>query len=184
MVHVHKIFLLPRRNCGGFSLLEVLISIVVLSVGLLGIAGLQLMSLKANDSAYYRSQAVILAEDMLDRMRSNRSSAVAGGYDYDPASKKDDKKGTEKDHGDDARNATEKDSKNSSEESAADTTPMKEDVKQWSELLEILPDGEGKIERNGNGIVTVTVEWNDSRGESGSGDNKHKLKSFAVSTQL
>jgi len=56
----------------GVSLLEVLISIVVLSVGLLGYAGLQTLSMKNNTSAFQRSQATILTYDIVDRMRANR----------------------------------------------------------------------------------------------------------------
>ncbi|MEE9358334.1 MAG: type IV pilus modification protein PilV, partial [Sedimenticolaceae bacterium] len=137
MVRVHKYFLPSQSKGRGFSLLEVLISIVVLSVGLLGIAGLQLMSLKMNDSAYCRSQAVVLAEDMLERMRSNRILAISGDYDYAGA--------------------------NNKKSDGVNTAPI-EDVEQWLKLLKELPGGNGKIERSNNDIVIVTVEWNDSRG--------------------
>ena len=55
----------------GFTLIEVLVTAVVLSVGLLGLAGLQTVSMRNNHSAYLRSQAVHLAYDMADRVRSN-----------------------------------------------------------------------------------------------------------------
>jgi len=55
----------------GFTLIEVLITMVVLAVGLLGLAGLQTTSLKHNQTAYFRSQATQLAYDMADRMRAN-----------------------------------------------------------------------------------------------------------------
>lgn len=55
----------------GFSLLEVLISVLVLSVGLLGLAALQTTSLKNNHSAHYRTSATVLAYDIIDRMRIN-----------------------------------------------------------------------------------------------------------------
>lgn len=60
------------RRQRGVSLLEVLISIVILSVGLLGYAGLQTLSMKNNTSALQRSQATILAYDIVDRIRANR----------------------------------------------------------------------------------------------------------------
>lgn len=60
------------RRQRGVSLLEVLISIVILSVGLLGYAGLQTLSMKNNTSALHRSQATILAYDIVDRIRANR----------------------------------------------------------------------------------------------------------------
>ena len=55
----------------GFSLLEVLVAVVVLAVGLLGIGGLQVLSLKNNHSAHLRSQATYLAYDILDSIRVN-----------------------------------------------------------------------------------------------------------------
>lgn len=64
----------------GFSLLEVLIALVILSVGLLGVSGLIITSLKANDGAYLRSTANTLAYSILDRMRANRESATQGDY--------------------------------------------------------------------------------------------------------
>ncbi len=69
-----------RKHMGGFSLLEVLISLIILSIGLLGLAALQATSLKANHGAYQRSQAIFLAYDMMDRMRANRTAALAGSY--------------------------------------------------------------------------------------------------------
>ena len=65
----------------GFTLIEVLIAIVVLAIGLLGLAGLQASSLKNNTSAYTRSQAQLLAYDMLDRLRANREGVINGSYD-------------------------------------------------------------------------------------------------------
>jgi type IV pilus assembly protein PilV len=64
----------------GFSLLEVLIAIVVMSLGMLGLASLQMMSLKHNRTAHVRSQATTAAYDILDRMRANRTAADAGNY--------------------------------------------------------------------------------------------------------
>jgi type IV pilus assembly protein PilV len=66
---------------GGFTLLEVLIALLVLSIGLLGIGKLMMLSARANDSAYMRSQATALAYTMLDAMRSNRQAAIVQGYD-------------------------------------------------------------------------------------------------------
>lgn len=65
----------------GFTLIEVLVSVVVLSIGLVGVAGLQAVSLANNQSAIMRSQASALAYDLADRMRTNIASADAGLYD-------------------------------------------------------------------------------------------------------
>lgn len=59
------------RSKSGFTLIEVLITIVVLSVGLLGVAWLEFYSLRFNDNAHQQSMATILAKDMTERMRAN-----------------------------------------------------------------------------------------------------------------
>lgn len=65
----------------GFTLLEVLVSMIVIALGLLGYAGLQAASLKNGHTAYLRSQATMLSHDIVERMRVNRVAAIAGTYD-------------------------------------------------------------------------------------------------------
>jgi type IV pilus assembly protein PilV len=60
---------------GGMTLVEVLVTLILISVGLLGVAALQLSSLRSNKDAYVRSQASALAGDILDRMRANQYKA-------------------------------------------------------------------------------------------------------------
>lgn len=55
----------------GFTLIEILVTIVILSIGLLGIAGMQASSLRNNHAAYTKTQAANLAMDMADRIRAN-----------------------------------------------------------------------------------------------------------------
>ena len=69
------------QTSAGFSLVEVLISIVILSIGLLGMAGLTAASMNGTNTAYYRSQATVLADDILDRMRANPAAARGEQYD-------------------------------------------------------------------------------------------------------
>lgn len=64
----------------GVSLIEVLIAVLILAIGLLGMASLQIRSLSNNHNAYLRTQATQLANDMLDRMRSNAQGLNAGYY--------------------------------------------------------------------------------------------------------
>jgi len=73
-----------RPQSGGFTLVEVLVALVVLSIGMLGIAALYLEGLRASRDALVRTQAVALAADMADRIRANRYIAT-GGSAYDPA---------------------------------------------------------------------------------------------------
>lgn len=72
---------LSRRD-QGFSLIEVLISLVILSVGLLGIAAMVSVALKSKGSSYLRTQAMAEAQAIIDRMRANRSFATQGYYNY------------------------------------------------------------------------------------------------------
>lgn len=66
---------LDRKN--GFTLLEVLIALVIFSFGMLGLAALQTFSIRTNQSANMRSQAVVLATMALDNMRANRLNLVS-----------------------------------------------------------------------------------------------------------
>jgi type IV pilus assembly protein PilV len=66
-----------RRQTDGFTLVEVLVALVVMSVGMLGIAALYLEGLRAGRTALYRTTAITLAADMADRIRANRNAGLA-----------------------------------------------------------------------------------------------------------
>jgi type IV pilus assembly protein PilV len=71
----------PKRiSETGFTLIEVLVALIVITFGLLGLAALQGRALKAESEAYYRIQAMLLLEDMADRLNANRrvASCFAG----------------------------------------------------------------------------------------------------------
>lgn len=70
-----------RNSQSGTTLIEILITVVLVSVGLLGLAGLQLTSVQNSNSATERFEATTLAQDILERMRSNRQQALNGQYD-------------------------------------------------------------------------------------------------------
>ena len=71
----HRSFKLnPCRRESGFSLIEVLVALLVLSIGLLGLAALQAQGLRFNHDAYVRTQATNLAYDIVDRMRVNNTA--------------------------------------------------------------------------------------------------------------
>lgn len=63
------------RTHKGFSLIEVLVTLIIVALGLLGIAGITANSLKANQTAYVRSQANLLASDILERIQANSGAA-------------------------------------------------------------------------------------------------------------
>ncbi len=69
---------LTREN--GFTLLELLIAVAVFSVGLIGMAGLMGRSIQWNHSAFSRSQAVFLANNLSERMRANTLGVATGAY--------------------------------------------------------------------------------------------------------
>jgi type IV pilus assembly protein PilV len=127
----------------GFSLIEVLVALVVLSVGLLGLAALQTNAVQFNHDAYLRSQATLLAYDIADRIRGNRQAAIDGAYVSGFA-------GTLP-----ACNA------------AVAGTVVQQDLGAWRRALACsLPLGNGRIEWNaGTQILTITVRWDESRGE-------------------
>jgi len=78
-VHIQ---LIPRHPSftRGATLLEVMVALVIMAVGLLGLAGLQMTGLTTNGNAEKRTQATIVANDMIERMRANATGVGAGNY--------------------------------------------------------------------------------------------------------
>jgi type IV pilus assembly protein PilV len=66
----------PRARQAGFNLLEVLVSVLIVTVGLLGLAGVQVVAQRAEQESYQRAQAMILMSDIVDRINANRKVAV------------------------------------------------------------------------------------------------------------
>jgi len=64
----------------GFTLIEVLVTVVVIAIGLLGLAGLQVATVNNQFEAYQRAQALMLLEDMSNRIRANGDAARDGDY--------------------------------------------------------------------------------------------------------
>jgi type IV pilus assembly protein PilV len=139
---------LSTRSChasaqSGFSLIEVLVALVVLSVGLLGLAALQQNAVRFNHDAYLRSQATVLAYDIADRIRGNRQAATAEAYDsaFAPMPP--------------ACNSV-----------VAAGTVVAQDIGAWRRALTCaLPAGNGQIDwDDASEILTITVQWDPSRG--------------------
>lgn len=124
----------------GFSLLELLVGLIILAVGLLGLAGVQMMSLRQNNDAYLRSQATLMAYDILDRMRANRKHALDGryviAYGEQPGG------------------------------GLADQ--VNEDLELWKGMLNAtLPGpGDGAVEVVNGTIVTISIRWHESVGQN------------------
>jgi type IV pilus assembly protein PilV len=69
------------RSQRGVSLVEVLVAVLVFSVGMIGVAGLLIMATRSNHTAYLRTQAAFLAGNMVDRMSANPVGVWMGSYD-------------------------------------------------------------------------------------------------------
>jgi type IV pilus assembly protein PilV len=119
-----------------------MVALLVLSVGILGLASLQTASLRFNTSAYQRTQATVLASDMADRMRANRQAAMNNEYivaleDPAPACAPPNPAGT----------------------------VAQQDISAWRSAMACrLPGSTGSVTRNGNEF-TLTVLWDDSQGQ-------------------
>jgi len=72
---INKVSILANKQY-GFTLVEILVTVFILAVGSLGIASLQLAGLKYTSGSYARTQAVLLADDMANRIKSNRTFAL------------------------------------------------------------------------------------------------------------
>ena len=129
----------------GATLIEILITVLVMSVGLVGMATLQFDAVKLNNDALLRTKAVNLANDMADRIRANPDAAEGGDYDF-------------------TLGAT-------APTSPADTA--EQDQSDWlAALANELPRGQGSVAVNSNGVagsigdvieVNIQVCWDEDR---------------------
>jgi len=131
-----------HRRAAGLTLIEVLVAMVITSVGLLGVAGLHMRSLQSNYDALMRTHASSLAGDIADRMRANPSAVTEDGvYDQIAFGAK----------------------------PAVGTNPTQalRDAQEWKDALEAqLPGGDGDvIVDDDTRVVTIRVRWGE-RGEA------------------
>ena len=68
------------RRQAGSTLIEILVTLVILAIGILGVFALQTSSLKSNQNSYLRTQATILSYDIMERIRANRQGVNNGSY--------------------------------------------------------------------------------------------------------
>ena len=135
-----------RRFAAGFTMIEVLVALVVLSVGLLGVAGLQIVGLKGNLSAAFRTQASYLADDIVDRMRANYTAARGPDGSGLPSLQ------------------YQLTTMGATAPAGTDPTTVA-DVTAWLTELQTLPSGQGTIQVDpATNIATVTIQWLDTRG--------------------
>ncbi|MCL1635129.1 type IV pilus modification protein PilV [Luteimonas sp. SX5] len=132
----------PMRMQRGFSMIEVLVTLVILAFGLLGFALLQTMNLRYTQSANHRTQATNLAYDLLDQMRANRLSAAK----YTDASFEED----------------EVNGSNCSRPVGELPIPVSSVVTRWQcQVVEALGDDATATVTYADGLATVTLTWGD-----------------------
>lgn len=124
----------------GFTMIEVLVSLLILSVGVLGVAMLQITALKNNQSASYRTEATLISSDIVDKMRANRTVAISGGYDVGIGVLP-----------------------------SIGSSVVSQDLNAWkTRLAAALPTGDGAIQQSAvTNIFRITVQWDDSRATNG-----------------
>ena len=140
----------------GLGLIEILVTVLVLGIGILGVASTQIVSLQMNSQSQNRSQAVLLAEDILDRIRANPDNP--GAY------------------------ALAEGNAQGADNGACDTsfvpanaTVAANDIAAWENNLAcLLPEAERTVAVNGN-TVTVTIDWD---------QNDRAMNPVVVRTQI
>lgn len=152
------------KQC-GFTLLEVLIALIILAIGLLGLAGLQATGLNMNHSAYNRSQATQLAYDIADRMRSNLAAINTNASIYVIT---------------DSRDASSADYSSCMSSPGCNASDMAgRDLYEWNlGITNSLPDGIGSISASG-AVYTISINWDDNR----DGDVNTDDPNFQLSVQ-
>jgi type IV pilus assembly protein PilV len=131
----HRASDLPTGKESGFGLIEILVALLILAIGLLGMASLQTTSLQQTTGSQARTQAIFLAEDLVERVRANRPNRS----DYVLA----------------APNAVA-----CNTDFAIDNTAVAaNDISEWRNSLAcLLPGGNGEVTVNGD-VITVEVTW-------------------------
>lgn len=141
----------------GVGLIEVLIAVLVLSIGFLGIAALEAMSLSTNNSAYARSMATINAYSIMDAMRADIVNAKAGSYNTTVTA-------------------------NSCP--AAGATLITQQINVWCGSLAATLGANatttGNVNCDGNGNCTITITFDDSRSGSNLGSNTQTFTTQGV----
>ncbi len=135
------------KHQSGISMIESLISLLVISIGLLGIASLQLTSVQQTASAHWHSQAVWYSYEMTDRISANSTDPdnfiLYNNIDTDNSYSMD-----------------------CQANACTPTQMVTADAEDWSDMVKSLPGGRGVITSPAPNTLTVSVMWEDTSGES------------------
>jgi type IV pilus assembly protein PilV len=130
------------KRSDGFTLVEVMVALVILTVGLLGLAALQTQGLSGNTDALMRSQATLYVHDMAERMRVNRDDATDSNFYYEVSN-----------YGDSVDGLA--------------PSLVQDDVNTWLTAVATLPSGEGRIVLNSTSFgveAEISVRYSDKGG--------------------
>lgn len=168
----------------GISLLEVMISLVIVSTSMLAVALYALTGLQENQTGYLRSQANLVAYDMADRIRANAAYAMQNVNNYDittnaageiPAALA----------GPDCRTAA---------DGCSAQDLATHDLREWAEYFTdvagvgvdganyeaLIPDAFGDVTFNSQDDVEITITWNDSNWDTSGGGNRGDSQSTLI----
>ena len=134
----------------GNTMIEILVTIVIIAVGVLGTAALQVTTLKNLSSSRSASVAAIVAQDFAERMRANPAAALAGDYDHSVAP------------------TTTTDCVGSPCADVADLAAYDTET-WWAQLTAVLPSGSGEVKPLTANIFELTVRWDEDRSGSTEG---------------
>jgi len=136
------------RRQQGLSMIEALVSLLIISIGLLGIASLQISSIKQSSSAHWHSQAVWANYEMTDRISANSPNEFANydGVDTDGSYAQDCSTGP-----------------------CSPAAMITADAQDWKNQVSQLPDGRGVIKSKAPNTLDVTVMWLDPAGNKNCG---------------
>ena len=128
-------------------MIEVLVTIIVIAIGVLGAAALQVTTLKNLNSSHSATVAAMVAEDLGERMRANPDAVLANDYVHDTA----------------PTGFTDCSANSCDEAQLADYDMGS----WWNQLTALLPAGSGEVTRNdGTDTFVVTVRWDEDRSGS------------------
>ncbi|UTW05644.1 type IV pilus modification protein PilV (plasmid) [Amphritea atlantica] len=139
----------------GTTLIEVLVTLVLVTIGLAGMMAMQARGIQQNQSAYLRTQAITLANDMADRIRLNRQAGLTDDYAL----------------------TLSQEATDFSAEAISDSSKKLaySDLNGWLNWLStILPEGDAEIKRAGQRIIIV-IRWNARRDSGGLSSYQHEV---------
>ena len=166
-----------KNNSAGFTLLEVMVAMVIFSIGLLGLAGIQGVALKNNNSAYTRTVSMQLAYNMADVLRASTDNNGNVNSNFDSVNSTvagSAPKSCVQPFGGGAPDCT-------------DTELANFEIYHWQvRIAQTLASGLGTISKNGD-VYTITIMWDDEHtgatGEACGADNTVDLKCYKLDIQ-